>query len=212
MPPLLGFKRNSLLNRTGNYFGAAGNSGGTTGNLTVGIDELVEIPAHGTERERHRVLAVTKPGIVRGDARDDLPSALTIDLEQRAGLRRCTGFAAEAFCQIDRCRNEIPVTGRDAIVGHATAAFEADANAIEVIGDAESHGAELPVAGRRPPKTPTACCASTFRGRPISRASPRPTSTPSPCGSISAHEKPWASKHQPINYDWCCTDRLNSQG
>ncbi len=46
----------------------------------------------------------------------------------------------------------------------------------------------------------------------ISRASPRPTSTRSPCGSINARERPWDSKPQPIDCDWCCTDRLNSPG
>ena len=30
---------------------------------------------------------------------------------------------------------------------------------------------------------------------------------------VSDHcERPWASKPQPINYERCCTDRLNSQG
>jgi hypothetical protein len=30
-----------------------------------------------------------------------------------------------------------------------------------------------------------------------------------PCGSINAHERPWALKHPPINYEPCCIDRLN---
>ena len=59
-------------------------------------------------------------------------------------------------------------------------------------------------------RTPTACCDSTSPEEPISRASPRPTSTRSPCGSINARERPWASKPQPIDCDWCCTDQLNS--
>src|SRR5262245_11165505 len=33
-----------------------------------------------------------------------------------------------------------------------------------------------------------------------------------PCDSINVRERPWASKHQPINYKRCCTDRLNSHG
>src|SRR6185503_11853969 len=53
------------------------------------------------------------------------------------------------------------------------------------------------------------CCDSTSREEPISRASPKLTSTRSPCGSINARERPWASKRQPINYERCCTDRLN---
>jgi hypothetical protein len=32
----------------------------------------------------------------------------------------------------------------------------------------------------------------------------------SPCGSTNAREKHWDSKTQPIDYDWCCADRLNS--
>ena len=38
----------------------------------------------------------------------------------------------------------------------------------------------------------------------------KPTSTRSPCGSINARKKHWDSKPQPIDYDWCCADRLNS--
>ena len=59
-------------------------------------------------------------------------------------------------------------------------------------------------------RTPTACCDSTSREEPISRASPRPTSTQLRCGSINARERPWASKPLPIDCDWCCTDRLNA--
>jgi transposase, IS30 family len=55
-------------------------------------------------------------------------------------------------------------------------------------------------------------CDSTSREEPISRASPRPTSTRSPCGSINARERPWVSKPQSIDCDWCCTDPLNSPG
>ena len=61
-------------------------------------------------------------------------------------------------------------------------------------------------------RTPTACCDSTSREEPISRASPRPTSTQLRCGSINARERPWASKPLPIDCDWCCTDRLNAPG
>jgi hypothetical protein len=60
-------------------------------------------------------------------------------------------------------------------------------------------------------RTPTDCCVSTSREEPTSRASPRATSTASPCGSINVRERPWASKRQPINYERRCTDRLNSQ-
>ena len=49
------------------------------------------------------------------------------------------------------------------------------------------------------------------RGTNFSRISQTPTSTASPCGSINVRERPWASKRQPINYERCCTDRLNSQ-
>src|SRR4029450_13676547 len=57
----------------------------------------------------------------------------------------------------------------------------------------------------------TDCCVSTSREEPTSRVSPRATSTASPCGSINVRERPWASKRQPINYERCCADRLNSQ-
>src|SRR5215475_10526825 len=30
------------------------------------------------------------------------------------------------------------------------------------------------------------------------------------CGSINVRERPWASKRQPIDYQRCCTDRLNA--
>src|SRR5882762_3500705 len=59
-------------------------------------------------------------------------------------------------------------------------------------------------------RTPTDCCVSTSREELTSRVSPRATSTASPCGSINVRERPWASKPQPINYERCCTDRLNS--
>jgi hypothetical protein len=59
-------------------------------------------------------------------------------------------------------------------------------------------------------KTPTAWSASTSQEEPTSRASPRPISTRLPCDSINVRERPWASKPQPINYERCCTDRLNS--
>src|SRR6185369_11696135 len=59
-------------------------------------------------------------------------------------------------------------------------------------------------------RTPTVCCDSISHGELISRSSPRPTSTKSPCGSINARARPWASKRQPIDYKRCCTDRLNS--
>src|SRR6185436_4200251 len=39
--------------------------------------------------------------------------------------------------------------------------------------------------------------------------SPKLTSTRSPCGSINARERPWALKLQPIDYEWCCIDRLS---
>src|SRR4030095_10745353 len=59
-------------------------------------------------------------------------------------------------------------------------------------------------------RTPTDCCVSTSREEPTSRVSPRATSTASPCGSINVRESPWAWNVQPINYERCCADRLNS--
>ena len=50
-----------------------------------------------------------------------------------------------------------------------------------------------------PTKTPTVCCASTFRKEPTCRPSPKPTSTGSRNGLINARERPWASKPQPID-------------
>ena len=32
------------------------------------------------------------------------------------------------------------------------------------------------------------------------------------CGSINDRGRPWASKPQPIDYEQCCSDQLNSQG
>src|SRR3979490_3425935 len=61
-------------------------------------------------------------------------------------------------------------------------------------------------------KTPTAWSASTSQEEPTYRALPKPLSTRLPCDSINVRERPWASKPQPINYERCCTDRLNSHG
>src|SRR5580693_1388200 len=60
-------------------------------------------------------------------------------------------------------------------------------------------------------RTPTACCVSTSREEPTSRASLRVIGTRLPCGSINVRERPWASKRRPIDYKRCCTDRLNAQ-
>ena len=60
-------------------------------------------------------------------------------------------------------------------------------------------------------RTPTACCGSTSREEPISRASLRVILTQLLCGSINVRERPWASKRQPIDCKRYCTDRLNPQ-
>ena len=60
-------------------------------------------------------------------------------------------------------------------------------------------------------RIPTACCDSISREEQISRASLRRTSTGSRCGSINARARPWASKPLPIDYEQCCSDRLNPQ-
>ena len=57
----------------------------------------------------------------------------------------------------------------------------------------------------------TACCDSISRAEQTSRVSLRRTSTRSRCGSINARARPWASKPLPIDYEQCCSDRLNPQ-
>jgi hypothetical protein len=45
-----------------------------------------------------------------------------------------------------------------------------------------------------PTRTPTACSASTSPSKPISRSSPRSTSTPSPRGSTPGHARPLSTR------------------